>query len=224
VYDLEDNVLADEISAHSHHVNAVKWLGDSGNLMLSGSDDGMIKLWDRRDLRDNMPVSIFVGHLDGISCLDSMESGDYFLSNSKDQSAKVWDIRVATAPTSAIPPPESYWDYRYGEESLRRNERELRSGKFAHRDDNSVQTYRGHSVYHTLIRARFSPARTTGEKYIYTGSAHHPFSVFIYEVASGQIVEKLKGHNGVVRDVFWNPNFPQIVSTGWDGNLIQWDV
>jgi hypothetical protein len=35
----------------------------------------------------------------------------------------------------------------------------------------SVQAFRGHSVLQTLIRAYFSPAHTTGQRYVYTGSA-----------------------------------------------------
>lgn len=37
--------------------------------------------------------------------------------------------------------------------------------------DPSVQTYRGHSIAHTLIRCYFSPSFTTGQKYIITGSS-----------------------------------------------------
>lgn len=35
--------------------------------------------------------------------------------------------------------------------------------------DGSLLTFRGHSVQHTLIRAKFSPERT-GFRYVYTGS------------------------------------------------------
>ena len=34
-----------------------------------------------------------------------------------------------------------------------------------------MQTYTGHQVLRTLIRAKFSPAATTGQQYIYGGSA-----------------------------------------------------
>ncbi len=37
--------------------------------------------------------------------------------------------------------------------------------------DSSLMTYRGHSVLHTLIRSRFSPEFTTGQRYIYSGCA-----------------------------------------------------
>lgn len=40
-----------------------------------------------------------------------------------------------------------------------------------HPHDVSVQAFRGHSVLQTLIRAYFSPAHSTGQRYVYTGSA-----------------------------------------------------
>ena len=41
----------------------------------------------------------------------------------------------------------------------------------SHPADCSLQTFRGHSVLSTLIRAYWSPAATTGQRYIYSGSA-----------------------------------------------------
>lgn len=35
--------------------------------------------------------------------------------------------------------------------------------------DTSVMTYRGHRVTKSLIRAKFSPLETTGQRFIYTG-------------------------------------------------------
>ena len=129
-----------------------------------------------------------------------------------------------TVPTNAIPPPPSDWDYRYGSH-MGDHDRALRSGVFGHKDDHSIRTYRGHSVFQTLLRARFSPAVTTGERYIYTGSAADPHhSVIIYDVTTGDVVQMLNKHRGLVRDVSWNPAFPQIVSSSWDHTHIVWDM
>lgn len=35
--------------------------------------------------------------------------------------------------------------------------------------DTSIMTYKGHVVIKTLVRSRFSPMETTGQRYIYTG-------------------------------------------------------
>ncbi len=40
-----------------------------------------------------------------------------------------------------------------------------------HPHESSVMCYRGHSVMQTLIRAYFSPADTTGQRFVYAGSA-----------------------------------------------------
>ena len=37
--------------------------------------------------------------------------------------------------------------------------------------DCSVMVYRGHSVVRTLIRCHFAPENSTGQQYIYSGSA-----------------------------------------------------
>ena len=43
--------------------------------------------------------------------------------------------------------------------------------KTKHKADVSVMTYRGHHVLNTLIRCYFSPAHTTAQQFVYTGSA-----------------------------------------------------
>lgn len=50
-------------------------------------------------------------------------------------------------------------------------------------EDTSVMTYRGHVVLRTLIRSKFSPANTTGQRYIYTGCA------------SGRVVGEYRGNS-----------------------------
>eukprot|EP00958_Prasinococcus_capsulatus_P011227 scaffold1108_cov387-Prasinococcus_capsulatus_cf.AAC.3 len=55
-----------------------------------------------------------------------------------------------------------------------------------HPGDVSVQTYMGHKVTQTLIRCHFSPAFSTGQRYIYTGSTDEKQNVVIYDVLTGQ--------------------------------------
>jgi hypothetical protein len=55
-----------------------------------------------------------------------------------------------------------------------------------HPGDVSLMTYRGHAVLQTLIRAYFSPAHTTGQRYIYAGSAEGV--IHAWDVVSGKPV------------------------------------
>jgi len=76
-------------------VNSVKFIDESSKLLISGGDDGICKIWDRRLLSENSskPVGMFAGHTDGITHVSSQGDGLFFISNSKDQSIKLWDMR-----------------------------------------------------------------------------------------------------------------------------------
>uniref|UniRef100_A0A1J3JGP5 LEC14B homolog n=1 Tax=Noccaea caerulescens TaxID=107243 RepID=A0A1J3JGP5_NOCCA len=217
VYDLEANRVSLRTVAHTSDVNTVCFADESGNLILSGGDDNLCKVWDRRCFigRDK-PAGVLVGHLEGVTFIDSRGDGRYFISNGKDQTIKLWDIRkMSSTPPAKHEVLRNYeWDYRwmdYPPES-----RDLK-----HPFDQSVSTYKGHSVLRTLIRCYFSPVHSTGQKYIYTGS--NDSSVYIYDLVSGDKVAVLKHHSSPVRDCNWHPHYPTLISSSWDGDLVKWE-
>lgn len=216
VYDLQENKVSICIPAHESDVNAVCFADESGHLLYSGSDDNFCKVWDRRCLGTNgQAAGILTGHIKGITFIDSRGDGRYFISNGKDQAIKLWDIRKMSAKATRLPRSMHLnWDYRcgaYPEHAL----------NIKHPNDQSLATYRGHSVMRTLIRCYFSPAYSTGQKYIYTGSSDS--SVYIYDVVNGAQVAKLDFHEDPVRDCSWHPYLPMIVSSSWDGRIVKWE-
>ncbi|KAK8506242.1 hypothetical protein V6N12_074290 [Hibiscus sabdariffa] len=217
VYDLEANKLSLRIVAHTADVNTVTFADESGNLIYSGSDDNLCKVWDRRCfVAKDKPAGVLMGHLEGITFLDSRGDGRYFISNGKDQTIKLWDIRKMSSNTSCNLGFRSYeWDYRWMDYPPQA--RDLK-----HPCDQSVATYKGHSVLRTLIRCYFSPEYSTGQKYIYTGS--HDSRVYIYDVVTGAQVAVLKHHTSPVRDCSWHPNYPMLVSSSWDGDIVKRSV
>ena len=69
-------------------VNAVCFADPTSNVMISGSDDTCIKVWDRRSVRTThspQPSGVLVGHTEGITYLASRNDARYCLSNGKDQ-------------------------------------------------------------------------------------------------------------------------------------------
>lgn len=94
VYDIERHQPILSLAGHSNDVNAVCF-GDknSPHILYSGSDDTTVKVWDRRSMADGREVGIFTGHLEGVTYVDSKGDGRYVLSNGKDQTMKLWDIR-----------------------------------------------------------------------------------------------------------------------------------
>ncbi|TNM96352.1 hypothetical protein fugu_016013 [Takifugu bimaculatus] len=192
VFDLEQNKRTLKIDAHEDDVNAVAFADSSSQLLFSGSDDALCKVWDRRTLREDrpQPVGHLAGHRDGITFIHSKGDARYLISNSKDQSIKLWDIRKFSPKeglaASRLAVTQQNWDYRWQQVPQRALKKHKLTG------DTSVMTYRGHGVLHTLIRCRFSPEFSTGQRFIYSGCSTG--KIVIYDVLTGAVVSKLSGH------------------------------
>lgn len=233
VYDIERRQSIINIEdGHSEDVNAVCF-GDtsSPHILYSGSDDTLIKVWDRRSLGDGRAAGVFMGHTEGLTYVDSKGDGRYVLSNGKDQSMKLWDLRkmMSTEKSSKLKPQNwtTGFDYRfmpYSDEEYT-----------PHPHDCSLVTYRGHSVLKTLIRCHFSPPGSTNSRYVYSGSEDG--SVYIYNIdatlagkvdvrkatedsrprdpdmTNTYVIDDRRDRNAwktCVRDASWHPNAPMI--------------
>src|ERR1700753_3182065 len=63
VFDIERNQSILRIDGHDDDVNAVCFgNNNSPHILYSGSDDGTIKVWDRRSIAEGRPSGVFLGH------------------------------------------------------------------------------------------------------------------------------------------------------------------
>lgn len=82
------------LEGHSDEINAVCFADPlSTNVLFSGSDDSMVKVWDRRSMAGGREAGCLPGHMEGITFVATKGDGRYVISNSKDQTLKLWDIR-----------------------------------------------------------------------------------------------------------------------------------
>ena len=102
-------------------INAVRYAYQNPNLIFSGGDDGIVTTWDLRTFGNHAdsPVGFLAGHTEGIAYLDACSDGYTVLTNSKDQTIKLWDVRNFSEETMAIKVQETICedpnrcDYRY---------------------------------------------------------------------------------------------------------------
>ncbi|KAK1964654.1 WD40 repeat-like protein [Colletotrichum sublineola] len=237
VYDIESRTVLHNVVGHEDDVNAVCFADKSSpHILYSGSDDATIKVWDRRSMGDGRPVGAFVGHVEGLTYIDSKGDGRYILSNGKDQTMKLWDLRMIMSTTKfdEVDPTRltgnSDFDYRWG---TYRDE-----DWFPHPNDNSVVTFRGHRVMRTLIRCHFSPPSSTNSRYVYSGSQDGKVYIWNLDATLAGTIDvraatkdsrplerryriyhgdDFPGWNTCVRDVSWHPNAPVLVASAWNG-------
>ncbi|KAH9964194.1 WD40-repeat-containing domain protein [Russula dissimulans] len=233
VYDLLANRRTVKIDAHQADVNSCCWADSvSGNVLISGSDDTFVKVWDRRSLgASHKPSGVLIGHTEGITNVSAKGDGRYVISNGKDQVLRLWDLRKMRTNAEYEEVANDHYgirgyDYRYG--------RYPKPNRLAHPLDCSVMSYRGHAVLQTLIRCHFSPAETTGGQYIYSGSADGRIHIWSLDGRVVQVLDRSKtlpmsfdpSNSEVerprissrivsVRDVSWHTKEPVLMSVAW---------
>ena len=213
--------------AHTNDINTVCFANrENSQVIFTGSDDSSIRIWDRRTLGSkSIPEGVLIGHREGITHISSKGDGYTLISNCKDQTIKLWDIRKMKNYNhyrnyARSHPYHTQYDYRWWRYPLENYTKRLS-------EDCSLLTFRGHSVLSTLIRCYFSPSLSTDQRYIVSGSADG--RVFIYDTVTGKKVKVLNpevadtdegpGPYPIVRDVSWHPHLSAISATAFDGNI-----
>lgn len=75
--------------AHKEKINIACYMSrnknEASNLVVSGCESGLIKIWDKRAMNDAKNYAgAFIGHSEGITHIEPREDGAYLISNSKD--------------------------------------------------------------------------------------------------------------------------------------------
>ena len=224
IFDLNEQKIVYKVqNAHSDDINTTCYESDESPVIYSGSDDSLIKVWDKR-VSDSKVAGVLIGHREGITCVTSQNDGFHLISNGKDQALKYWDIRQMKSA-------QQYLDYRRTHKYSMQFNYMSRSypledytKKLA--EDTSLLTFRGHKVLYTLIRCYFSPQFSTGQRFVYSGSATG--DVHIYDTFTGKTVSVVSSadpsdpdeiNEEVCRDVAWHPYQPYLACTSFSNKI-----
>jgi WD40 repeat protein len=188
-------------------------------------------------MADGREAGVFLGHTEGLTYVDSKGDGRYVLSNAKDQTAKLWDLRKMISTEKADRIDTNAYTTRFEYRSNAYDDNDYRP----HPHDCSLVTFRGHKVLKTLIRCHFSPPGSTDSRYVYSGSYDGSVYVWNLDATLAGKVNVLKatknsrprdpellaetydywGRNGgswmtCVRDASWHPYVPMIAGESLD--------
>jgi len=225
VYDIESNKLKHSVFCHKEDINGISYLDKKNpSVFITASDDGVSKLWDTRILKNFSPMGIFYGHVSGLTAVESKDDNRCFISNCKDQSIKLWDVRKTTTEKKDY--PFLKYDYRY--ETLGPQHID-QIKQYQKRFDQSLMTFWGHQVHLTLIRSHFSPLNGTNQRFIYSGS--YDGKVYVYDTVTGESVARLESEdnaeldskNQIIRDCAWHPHSQNLLSTNFHGDIHKWE-
>jgi Prp8 binding protein len=218
-WDLESGLRIRRHVGHEDIINSLDVARRGVELLLSGSDDGCIGIWDPRQ----KAAIDFIETEYPITVVALAEQGHEIYSGSIDNEIKVWDARKREVVysmkghgdtiTSLQVSPDSQTLLSNSHDSTVRTW-DIRP--FAPKD-RAVKTYDGASAgfEKNLIKASWSP---DGSR-ICAGSGDR--TVVVWDTRTAKLQYKLPGHKGPVQDVRFSPDGePIIVSASTDRNLI----
>uniref|UniRef100_A0A1B0CFA5 Uncharacterized protein n=2 Tax=Lutzomyia longipalpis TaxID=7200 RepID=A0A1B0CFA5_LUTLO len=216
----------DEFSVHKFASYSVQF-ASGGHEIVAGCSDGAVSVFDRekstwteRAFEDNMEVN-------AVRLLE--DNSHIVCAGSDDGAIRIYDRRsMATKSRGSMGMFVGHLDgvtsidvkndgRYYITNSKDQNDKVVGCTVNELAGDTSVMSYRGHRVFKSLIRAKFSPARTTGQRYIYTGCGTG--YLVMYDVLTGEMVQAIRGHSNIVRDVAWHPSRSEILTSSWDHNV-----
>ncbi|EEH48217.2 uncharacterized protein PADG_04301 [Paracoccidioides brasiliensis Pb18] len=218
-WDVESGQRIRRHVGHEEIINCLDVSRRGQELLISGSDDGCVGIWDPRQkdaidfLESEMPVT----------AVALAEAGNEIYSGGIDNDIHVWDIRKRAITYSMLGHTDTISSLSISPDSqtLLSNSHDSTVRTWDIRPfapaDRHIKIYDGAPIglEKNLIRASWNP---TGEK-IAAGSGDR--SVVVWDTKSGKLLYKLPGHKGTVNDVRFSPGEePIIVSGSSDRNLM----
>ncbi|XP_068673004.1 WD repeat-containing protein 5-like isoform X1 [Montipora foliosa] len=190
-------------------------------LVVSGSFDESIKIWNTAE---GTCLKTLVGHCGAVTAVQFNLDGALVVSSSTDGKCCVWDVMSGCCLKSILPdknvqipisharlsPNGKYllvsthdsvmklWDYKMGQGRV-------------------LKTYQGHINKDYCVMGCFS---TVNRKWVISGSEDG--HIFIWDLNTGEVVEKLVGHTGPVLTCDAHPSQQIIVSGSLDKTIKIW--
>ncbi|KAL6708845.1 hypothetical protein ACN47E_002252 [Coniothyrium glycines] len=218
-WDIETGERIRRHPGHEEVINCMDVSKRGEELLVSGSDDGYIGIWDTR----TKEAVTFISTDFPITAICLAEAGNELFTGGIDNDIKVWDLRKQAVAYSLLGHTDTVTSLQMSpdNQTLLSNAHDSTVRTWDVRPfapaDRRIQTYDGAptGLERNLLKASWD---ATGEK-IAAGSGDQ--SVAVWETRSGKLLHKLPGHKGAVNDVRFHPlGEPLLVSASSDRTLM----
>jgi tricorn protease-like protein len=202
------------LGGHEHNVNSVTFSPD-GKLIVSGSDDDTVRLWD---IAGNPVGQPFQGHEHDVTSVAFSPDGKLIVSGSDDNTVRLWDIEGNPVGQPFQGHENSVYSVAFSPDG-----KLIVSGS----GDNTVrlwdiegnpvgQPFQGHE--NSVYSVAFSP----DGKLIVSGSFDK--TVRLWDIAGNPVGQPFQGHENSVYSVAFSPDGKLIVSGSDDDTVRLWDT
>jgi guanine nucleotide-binding protein subunit beta-2-like 1 protein len=210
------------VKGHTDGITSLSVSEDNPNIIVSGSRDKSIIVWDFNRSEDIFitPRKRLKGHSHFVSDLKLSSDGQFCVSSSWDNSLKLWDVNSGKVI-------QSFLGHQKGVLSVcfSKDERQIISGS----RDGSIKlwntlgkckkTYKENTKNYWIIFVRFLAI----ESPLFV-SCSWDGAIDIWDISLNRVKNRLKGHKGYVQSIAISPDSSLCASGGQDENIMLWDL
>lgn len=211
-------------TGHHNYVFSIAF-SPKGNMLVSGSYDESLMVWD---VRSGRIMKTLPAHSDPIGGVDFVRDGTLIVSCGNDGLIRVWDTATGQclrtlvhednkAVTSVRFSPNGKYILAWTLDSS------MRLWNYIEGKGRCVKTYQGHQNTKYSLSGAFGTYGFPGqEQYAFIASGSEDNNIFLWDVRSKNMLQKLEGHESPVLSVDTHPTKQVIVSGGMDKTVRIW--
>ncbi|KAF2153451.1 WD40 repeat-like protein [Myriangium duriaei CBS 260.36] len=219
-------------AGHAGRVNAVRLAGEGESLVISGSYDGSVKVWDTKQRGERAVMSMGEAR-DSVSAVDVREWE--VVVGSVDGRVRGYDFRMGRVETDAIGAPVTSVAMARAGDSYLVSTLDSTIRLMDRRDGKCLQTFRDEQFENKNYRIRSTFA--AADALVISGSENG--QVLVWDIMTGGIKHRLRHAQGLLSDgrasdkqesskkdvvsaVAWNQLRKQWATAGGDGTVVVW--
>jgi len=198
---------------HSARIGCVSFAGDEDSVLVSGSADRSVRLWDCRSRNAN-PIMVLDDAKDSVSCLAVPRTGVEIVAGSVDGSVRSYDVRAGCCTVDTLPAAVTSVEVTRDAKVLLVSCLDSRIRMLDRKDGTCLQTLQGAGYVNEELRLQ--SCFGLGEAVVLAGSETDG-KVRAWDVVSGGVAGEVEASEGgkVVSVIAWRDNSRS--SAGTDG-------
>ncbi|KAF6218935.1 hypothetical protein HO133_005478 [Letharia lupina] len=201
-------------SGHFGRVNCVDFGGEDGSVVVSGSYDATVRLWDCKS-QSTKPIQVLEEAGDSVSSLHVV--GHEIVTGSVDGRMRVYDLRMGMTFVDVIGQPITSVQQTQDGNAVLVSTLDSTIRLMDRSNGQLLQSYRGHTNKDYRVRSCLGMA----DSVVISGSEDG--KLYAWDLLEGKVIEKLEAHGGKVASaVACNGVKKEWASAGVDGTVSIW--